>query len=288
MWYYIGVLSPKYTYIIQGKGRQKMTNKTTTKKTATPKKQVANAVQISTTNITTSVKIITLDNANKLARIITKAMFKYYTTRYPLPFYEKLRNSLYADMWHIDTPPHIQNTNYMLSDAYDIVQVASIAIMQHLNKPLDLILRFEKKIKKGVSIEKPVTVILDIYKTINRYVMSLRSIKFKQNVNVDDYNGKELQVPCKWDMPTYHDFEHIAAILDKLNLTDRQDKVLTCRMQGLSVNAIAKYIGVSRQSIMKTMKQIQKQLPQHYQEWGNKLAANTKRRELIKRERITQ
>jgi len=279
--------SPLQTIKYRAKDNEIMQTKTTTNKTATRKKRLANAETQKAVTASThaSDKIITLDNAHELAQRFTIRTFKTLISNYAMPYYHELYYSLCADIRHINTPPHKQTANYTLSDAYDIVQTASIAILQYLNKPLNLVLRIETKVKKGVTIEKPVTIKLDIFRSINNYIMSLRAVAFKKNVNVDDYNGNEIKVPFKWDIDTYTDFTRITAILDNLNLTDRQDKILKYRLRGLSVKAIAKYIGVSRQSIMKTMKQIQDKLPLEYQEQGKKLIENTNRRELLRQAR---
>ena len=264
-----------------------MTNTTTTTQTATRKKRIAKAeTQKAVTATThTSDTIITLDNAHELAQKFTIRTFKTLISNYAMPYYHELYYTLCADIRHINTPPHKQTANYTLSDAYDIVQTASIAILQYLNKPLNLVLKIETKVKKGEIIEKPVTIKLDIFRSINNYIMSLRAVEFKKNLNVDDYNGQEVQVPFKWDIDTYNDFERITAILDNLNLTDRQDKILKCRLRGLSIHSISRYLGVSRQSIMETMKQIAKKLPLEYQEQGKKFIENTNRRELLRQAR---
>ena len=227
--------------------------------------------------------IITHDNITTLAQRFTIRTFKTLISRSPMPFYHKLYNSLCKDIKHINAIHDI--ANYVLSDSYDIVQVASIAILQYLNMPLNHVLRIEKKTKNDIDIEKPITIKIDIYRAINRYIMSLRAVELKQNVCVDNYDGEYVQVPFKWDIDTYTDFEKITIILDGLNLTDRQDKILKYRLRGLSVKAIAKYVGVSRQSIMKTMGQIQNKLPIEYQAWGQKIVMKTKQRELLRQQR---
>jgi len=259
-----------------------MKNKNNTTQTATRKKRLANTETQKAVKATsnTSDTIITLDNVHELAQMFTIRTFKTLFARSPLPFYHRLYNNLCADIRHIKRQQ--DTTNYVYSDAYDIVQTASIAILQHLKKPLNLVLRFEKKVKNGITIEKPITIKIDIFRAINRYIMSLRAVELKQNVCVDDYSGHEIQVPFKWDIQSFNDFERITAILDKLNLTDRQDKILKCRLQGQSVHAISRYLGVSRQAVMKTMGQIASKLPLQYQEYGKKLIENTNRRQLLK------
>lgn len=48
------------------------------------------------------------------------------------------------------------------------------------------------------------------------------------------------------------------AIMERLNLTDRQAQVLRLRMQGKGYKAIATYLGVTQRAIAKTVEQVQK------------------------------
>lgn len=48
------------------------------------------------------------------------------------------------------------------------------------------------------------------------------------------------------------------AIVEKLNLTDRQGEVLRLRMQGKGYKAIATYLGVTQRAVAKTVEQVQK------------------------------
>lgn len=57
------------------------------------------------------------------------------------------------------------------------------------------------------------------------------------------------------DRQTVEDADRIIA---SLNLTDRQNQILTYRLQGYGLKAIATRLGVSHQAIAKTMRQIQK------------------------------
>lgn len=62
-------------------------------------------------------------------------------------------------------------------------------------------------------------------------------------------------IPSYGDKQTVDDVDSIIA---SLNLTTRQKQILTYRLQGYGLKAIATRLGVSHQAIAKTMKQIQK------------------------------
>lgn len=57
------------------------------------------------------------------------------------------------------------------------------------------------------------------------------------------------------DRQTVDDYN---AILEKLNLTDRQAQILRLRMSGRGYKAIATYLGVTQRAVAKTVEQIQK------------------------------
>lgn len=57
------------------------------------------------------------------------------------------------------------------------------------------------------------------------------------------------------DRQTVDDYN---AILEKLNLTDRQAQVLRLRMSGRGYKAIATYLGVTQRAVAKTVEQVQK------------------------------
>lgn len=150
-----------------------------------------------------------------------------------------------------------------------------------------------RKLKKKVYIQKSdsvngwetveTTPIQEVYKSVRRCIEAQRSIKTATNGytyledlakdsesdaesviyrrfgkyadiggSVTDYNGKE--VAYTTDNATA---EKIDNIIESLNLTARQAKVLQLRQSGYGYKAIATYLGIDRKNVMRTCKQIQ-------------------------------
>lgn len=69
---------------------------------------------------------------------------------------------------------------------------------------------------------------------------------------VTDYNGKETAYTA--DEQTAHDLD---TLIEKMNLTAKQAKVLSLRQSGYGYKAIATYLGVTQRAVAKTVKAIQ-------------------------------
>ena len=69
---------------------------------------------------------------------------------------------------------------------------------------------------------------------------------------VRDFNGKETAYTA--DMQTVIDID---AIIERMNLTDRQAKVLSLRQSGYGYKAIATYLGITQRAVAKTVQAIQ-------------------------------
>lgn len=127
------------------------------------------------------------------------------------------------------------------------------------------------------------TPIQEVYKAVRRYIESQRAIKtngngytYLESVATDtesdtdtiiyrrfgkyadiggevrDYNGKVTAYTTDTDTA-----DTVDTIIEKLNLTEKQMKVLSLRQSGYGYKAIATYLGVTQRAVAKTCKAIQ-------------------------------
>lgn len=176
-----------------------------------------------------------------------------------------------------------------LTDGIDIVQTASLAILEqakeHANgeKWLDTpytVRRLSKKVyiqRTDSAAYKDVetTPIQEVYRTVRKAIQNSRAIQadprngysYIEEMTADGLDsiyyrlGKYTDLggyDCNGNYTTGEDtVERYETIVSKLELTDRQAQVLKLRMQGKGYKAIATYLGVCQNAIVKTVKQIQ-------------------------------
>ena len=184
-----------------------------------------------------------------------------------------------------------------ITDGFDVVQEAAAALLEQaadhangenwLDRPYTV-----RRLSRRVYIrledsaayrEDETTPIQEVYKAVRRYIQNSRAMR------TDPRNGYSYIEDCAVDPSTgdvdpletiyrrlgkYADLggydcngnyttdrqtvDDCAALVQKMDLTDRQAQVLKLRLQGKGNKAIATYLGVSKQAIAKTVAQIQK------------------------------
>jgi DNA-binding NarL/FixJ family response regulator len=142
------------------------------------------------------------------------------------------------------------------SDGYDIVMLACETLLPYVGQTLTAKANGDKLDKKG----NPVTILKATFNACYRHIMNERNrLCKKAYVDENDENGNRLyyEIPKFWDIPTITDYKGIIDLIDKMNLTPRQNEILGLRLRGLSLHQISKKLQVSRTAIQKTVKQIQ-------------------------------
>jgi len=147
-----------------------------------------------------------------------------------------------------------QNIQYAYTDSYDIVQTATAFLCGYIGQKIDDI--SQEVNKKGQPLTnksgQPVTILRACFRAVNNYVMENRTKVYKVTY-LEDTDGATYEIPKFWDMPTITDYKQVTEKIRQMNLTERQDKILRYRLQGLSVIAISKKLGISKQSVSKTI-----------------------------------
>ena len=195
-------------------------------------------------------EIITADNVQTMGERIAVRALKTCYQKGGQPFIYALYCGLVADI------TENKKTGAPLSDGYDIAQTASAYLCEYIGKTLQDKTTDGQTDKDG----QPVTILRACFRAVNRYIMGERQHDYKR-VYVDeiDENGATLyyEIPAEWDTPTATDYKHITAVIKALNLTSRQAQILRYRLRGLSVNATAQKMGVTRQAVQNLLRKVQ-------------------------------
>ena len=143
-----------------------------------------------------------------------------------------------------------------LSDGYDIAQTATAFLCDYIGKNINDPADTDEKNKDGT----PASILRACFRAVNRYIMGERQREYKRAyVDEQDENGNTLfyEIPDLWDTPTATDFKRVKQVIDALNLTAKQAQTLGYRLRGLSVNATAQKMGITRQAVQNLMRKLQ-------------------------------
>lgn len=198
----------------------------------------------------TPAEIITADNVQTMGERIAVRALKTCYQKGGQPFIYSLYCGIVADI------TENKKTGAPLSDGYDIAQTASAFLCDYIGKTLQDTTTDGQTDKDG----QPVSILRACFRAVNRYIMGERQHDFKR-VYVDDIdeNGATLyyEIPAEWDIPTATDYKRVADLIGQLDLPQRQKQVLRYRLRGLSVNATAQKMGVTKQAAQNLLRKVQ-------------------------------
>lgn len=198
----------------------------------------------------TPAEIITADNVQTMGERIAVRALKTCYQKGGQPFIYSLYCGIVADI------TENKKTGAPLSDGYDIAQTASAFLCDYIGKTLQDTTTDGQTDKDG----QPVSILRACFRAVNRYIMGERQHDFKR-VYVDDIdeNGATLyyEIPAEWDIPTATDYKRVADLIGQLDLLQRQKQVLRYRLRGLSVNATAQKMGVTKQAAQNLLRKVQ-------------------------------
>ena len=198
----------------------------------------------------TPAEIITADNVQTMGERIAVRALKTCYQKGGQPFIYSLYCGIVADI------TENKKTGAPLSDGYDIAQTACAYLCEYIGKGLHDKTTDGQTDKDG----QPVSILRACFRAVNRYIMGERQHDFKR-VYVDDIdeNGATLyyEIPAEWDIPTATDYKRVADLIGQLDLPQRQKQVLRYRLRGLSVNATAQKMGVTKQAAQNLLRKVQ-------------------------------
>lgn len=143
------------------------------------------------------------------------------------------------------------NINYIASDSYDIAQTAINFLCGYIGKRLTDSAANGQTDKNGA----PVDIKRACFRAVNRYIMQQRTKQYK-TVVLQDNSGAYITPPPLWDMPTLHDIQTVKKAIAAMKLSNMERRILSMRMQGISINKITNKLRIARQSVQVYLKRI--------------------------------
>ncbi len=196
-------------------------------------------------------EIITADNVQTMGERIAVRALKTCYQKGGQPFIYALYCGLVADI------TENKKTGAPLSDGYDIAQTASAYLCEYIGKTLQDKTTDGQTDKDG----QPVTILRACFRAVNRYIMGERQREYKRVYvdEIDEKTGETLyyEIPEFYDIPTATDYKRVADLIGQLDLPQRQKQVLRYRLRGLSVNATAQKMGITKQAVQNLMRKLQ-------------------------------
>ena len=175
------------------------------------------------------------DNVILMGQMIALQVFRN-VLMFDYKVVEKLYNGLIKDLHHSNEP------DYVISDGYDYVQIAICFLLQFKGRYVHETCSHDKK-------GKPVSIKTACYRHVDSYLMKFRR-KNAQQRQIDFSNNKEMLVDpidC-FDNPTI-DYSKADAILQTMQLSDIELKVLNCYLNGMKQAQVISSLGIQRGSV---------------------------------------
>lgn len=220
--------------------------KTNGKALATAKRRLAKIE-----NAIDEIGIITAENVQTIGERIAIRALKTCYQKGGQPFIYSLYCGIVADI------TENKKTGAPLSDGYDIAQTASAYLCEYIGKTLQDKTTDGQTDKDG----QPVTILRACFRAVNRYIMGERQREYKRVYvdEIDEKTGETLyyEIPEFYDIPTATDYKRVADLIGQLDLPQRQAQILRYRLRGLSVNATAQKVGITKQAVQNLMRKLQ-------------------------------
>lgn len=220
--------------------------KTNGKALATAKRRLAKVEKM-----IDEIGVITPDNVQTIGERIAIRALKTCYQKGGQPFIYALYCGLIADI------TENKRTGAPLSNGYDIAQTACAYLCEYIGKGLHDKTADGQTDKDG----NPVDVLRGCFRAVNRYIMGERQREYKRVYvdEIDEKTGATLyyEIPEFYDIPTATDYKRVADLIGQLDLPQRQKQVLRYRLRGLSVNATAQKMGITKQAVQNLMRKLQ-------------------------------
>ena len=220
--------------------------KTNGKALATAKRRLAKIE-----NAIDEIGVITAENVQTIGERIAIRALKTCYQKGGQPFIYSLYCGIVADI------TENKKTGAPLSDGYDIAQTACAYLCEYIGKTLQDTTTDGQTDKDG----NPVDVLRGCFRAVNRYIMGERQREYKRIYvdEIDEKTGATLyyEIPEFYDIPTATDYKRVADLIEQLDLPQRQKQVLRYRLRGLSVNATAQKMGVTKQAAQNLLRKVQ-------------------------------
>ena len=163
-------------------------------------------------------EVISPQNVEVLSELIAIQETKYLISFIGAPMIIT-RNNLYKDLYRKN------DADYLLSDAYDLVQECALFLCEHFGKKLSDVHHIDKKGRK-ITIEMQAMRIMS--KPANAQARRAR-----KEMCLDLLNDKNSPI-VEIELENKNDYSRVDKIIESLNLNETQALALECRMKGMS------------------------------------------------------
>ena len=173
---------------------------------------------------------ISFENVQKMGEVITLKTLKAQSA-YAHGAFHWLYVGLVKDL------NRANDTRYVFSDAYDLVQSAICFLREFIGKKLDDV--YMVKNGKNITIRKATYLLVSrhIQRTYQRYIRSC---------DIENYAN---QIPVEIDAYQEKDYSVVDEKMELLNLKPRDRVVVDCYMGGMTCYEIAKFLGIDRTTV---------------------------------------
>ena len=180
---------------------------------------------------------ISFDNVQKMGELITLKTLRGCSS------YSKYASVLYRN--YVNDLNRKNQANYVLSDAYDLAQIAIRFLYEFIGKQLDDIY----KVKNG----KIITIRKATYSLVSRHIQrNYKSLMRSYDIDlyaetlsmeIEDYQEK--------------DYSKVDATIEHMNLKSGDRLVLDCYMGGMSCKEIAEFLAIDRVTVWRRRQRLQ-------------------------------
>ena len=180
---------------------------------------------------------ISFDNVQKIGELITLKTLRGSCS------YSKYASVLYRN--YVNDLNRKNQANYVLSDAYDLAQIAICFLYQFIGKQLDDI--YQVKNGKIITIRKATYLLVSRHIQRN-YKLSIRSYDIDLyaetlSMEIEDYQEK--------------DYSNVDATIEHMNLKSGDRLVLDCYMGSMSCKEIAEFLDIDRVTVWRRRQRVQ-------------------------------
>ena len=179
--------------------------------------------------------VISQDNVQRIAELISLRALKMLC-QFSQKAFVKLYKGLIRDVYYPDIYP-----NHTFSDGYDILQTAICFLCEHIGKRMDTVISMDKQ-------GNPVDIKRACFKIVNHQVHKYTYI-FNKFRSMDLPTEKEYIAPEK--LYEEQDYSVVDETLAKMKLTQGQQDVLDCFINGMSYRQAAKYLDVAVSTVFR-------------------------------------
>ena len=180
---------------------------------------------------------ISFDNVQKIGELITLKTLRGSSS------YSKYAAMLY--LHYVNDLNRKSQVNYVLSDAYDLAQIAICFLYQFIGKQLDDV--YQVKNGKVISIRKAT------YSLVSRHIQrNYKSFLYSRDIDlyaetlsmeIEDYQEK--------------DYTKVDNTISRLGLTTAEQETLNCYMGGMSCKEIAEFLAIDRVTVWRRRQRVQ-------------------------------